>query len=135
MPSINLNEIQNYSSVFKNYFRNNHKIIIGITRYKGAEIFNSMALLDNNLKLISVYDKNNLVPFGEYLPFENFFKNYGFKKITQGYQSFSSSNRRYLININDIRFLPLICYESIFPNFVRDGLNNQTDLLINISKL
>ena len=68
LPSINLNEIQDYSSVFKNYFQSNHKIIVGITRYKEKEIFNSMALLDNDLKLISVYDKNKLVPFGEYLP-------------------------------------------------------------------
>ena len=52
-----------------------------MTRYKETEIFNSMVLLDNNLELISVYDKNKLVPFGEYLPFENFFKKYGLKKI------------------------------------------------------
>ena len=133
LPSINLNEIQDYSSVFKNYFRDNHKIIVGITRYKETEIFNSMALLDNNLKLISVYDKNKLVPFGEYLPFENFFKNYGFKKITQGYQSFSSANERSLINVNDLRFLPLICYEIIYSGSLFKDSENY-DFIINISE-
>ena len=50
--------------VRQNYFQDNHKIIVGITRNKETEIFNSMALIDNNLRLISVYDKNKLVPFG-----------------------------------------------------------------------
>ena len=133
LPSINLNEIQNYYSVFKNHFQDNHRIIIGITRYKETEIFNSMALLDNNLKLLSVYDKNKLVPFGEYLPFENFLKNYGFKKITQGYQSFSPANERSLINVNDLKFLPLICYEIIYSgNLFKDTENY--DFIINISE-
>ncbi len=133
LPIINLNEIQSYSSEFKSYFKDNHKIIIGITRHKEAEIFNSMALLDNNLNLISVYDKNKLVPFGEYLPFENFFKNYGLKKITQGYQSFSSAAERDLINVNDLSFLPLICYEIIYSG----NLNKNSDrynFIINISE-
>ncbi len=133
LPSINLNEIQEYSSIFKDYFRNNHKIIIGVTRYKETEIFNSMALLDNDLKLLSVYDKNNLVPFGEYLPLENFFKNYGFKKITQGYQSFSSANERNLINVNDLRFLPLICYEIIYSGSLNKNSENY-NFIINISE-
>ncbi len=133
LPSINLNEIQDYSSIFKNYFQDNHKIIIGITRYKETEIFNSMALLDNNLKLINVYDKNKLVPFGEYLPFENFFKNFGFKKITQGYQSFSSANARNLIRVNDVKFLPLICYEIIYSGSLSKNSDNY-DFIINISE-
>ena len=133
LPSINLNEIQDYSSVFKNYFQDNHKIIIGITRYEETKIFNSMALLDNNLKLISVYDKNKLVPFGEYLPFENFFKNYGFKKITKGYQSFSSANERNLININELKFLPLICYEIIYSGSLLNN-NENYDFIVNISE-
>ena len=133
LPSINLNEIQKYSSVFKNYFQDNHKIIVGITRYKDKEILNSMALLDNNLKLISVYDKNKLVPFGEYLPFESFFKNYGFKKITQGYQSFSSANERSTISIDDFKFLPLICYEIIYSGSLFKNSENY-DFIINISE-
>ncbi len=133
LPSINLNEIQDYSSVFKNYFQDNHKIIVGITRYKETEIFNSMALLDNDLKLISIYDKNKLVPFGEYLPFENFFKNYGFKKITQGYQSFSSASERDLINVYDKRFLPLICYEIIYSGNLFNNSENY-DFIVNISE-
>ena len=133
LPSINLNEIQKYSSVFKNYFQDNHKIIVGITRYKDKEILNSMALLDNNLKLISVYDKNKLVPFGEYLPFESFFKNYGFKKITQGYQSFSSANERSIISIDDFTFLPLICYEIIYSGSLFKNSENY-DFIINISE-
>ena len=133
LPSINLNEIQDYLSVFKNYFRNNHKIIVGITRYKEKEIFNSMALLDNDLRLIKVYDKNKLVPFGEYLPFENFLKNYGFKKITQGYQSFSSASKRDLINVDDTKFLPLICYEIIYSGSLFKNSENY-DFIINISE-
>jgi len=133
LPSINLNEIQDYSSVFKNYFQHNHKIIVGITRYKETEIFNSMALLDNDLKLLSVYDKNKLVPFGEYLPFESFFKNYGFKKITQGYQSFSSASERDLINVYDKRFLPLICYEIIYSGYLFNNSENY-DFIVNISE-
>jgi len=133
LPSVNLNEIQDYSSVFDNYFTDNHKIIIGITRYKGTEIFNSMVLLDNNLELKGVYDKNKLVPFGEYLPFENFFKKYGFKKITRGYQSFSSSSKRDLINVNDIKFLPLICYEIIYSGSLYKNYDDY-DFIINISE-
>ena len=133
LPSINLNEIEDYSSIFKNYFQNNHKIIVGITRIKETEIFNSMALLDNNLKLISVYDKNKLVPFGEFLPFENFFKKYGLKKITQGYQSFSSAKDRDFISVNDTRFLPLICYEIIYSGSLFKN-SDSYDFIINISE-
>ncbi len=64
----------------------------------------NIVVLDNNANILSKYNKNKLVPFGEFLPYENFFKKLGFKKITQGYLSFSSSDKRHVININSFNF-------------------------------
>ena len=55
------------------------KIILGINRTENFKIFNSLVLLNNKLDILAKYDKNNLVPFGEFLPFENFLRKLGLK--------------------------------------------------------
>jgi apolipoprotein N-acyltransferase len=75
------------------------------------------------------YDKKILVPFGEYFPLSNlisllFPENILFKNnLTKG-----SNNQVFTENI-----LPLICYEVIFPSFVRNNITMNTQLLVNIS--
>ena len=66
------------------------KIIMWINSHNNLEIYNSLVFLDYNLNILGKYNKNKLVPFGEFLPFENFLSKLGLKKITLGYQSFSS---------------------------------------------
>ena len=39
---------------------------MGINSKDDIEIFNSMVVLDNNLNILDQYNKNKLVPFGEY---------------------------------------------------------------------
>ena len=92
-----------------------------------------MAVLDKDLNVLAKYNKNKLVPFGEVLPFENFLSKFGIKKITQGYSSFSSDNKRNLINLNSINFLPLICYEIIYSGKINKN-NKDFDLILNISE-
>ncbi|HIF49699.1 MAG TPA: apolipoprotein N-acyltransferase, partial [Cytophagales bacterium] len=57
------------------------------------------------------------------------------KKVTQGYQSFSSGNSRELIFIDDkkFNFIPLICYEIIYSGKIYPILND-TSFIINISE-
>jgi len=141
LSSIYLNEIKKYHKIFSKAFSNLHLIILGINNleYKNniESVYNSLAIVDNNLNLISSYNKNKLVPFGEFLPMEKYFQKLGLKKITYGYKSFSKGKQRNVINIKnkyyDFKLLPLICYEIIYSGKINIKKQN-VDFIINISE-
>ena len=133
LTSIYLDDLKNYSYIFSENYSDQHKIIMGINSSEDKKVFNSMVVLDSSLNILAKYNKNKLVPFGEFLPFENFFRKFGLKKITQGYSSFSSDVERKIININNINFVPLICYEIIYSGKI-NKTNSDFDLILNISE-
>ena len=98
--------------------------------------FNSMAVFNNQLDLITNYNKVDLVPFGEFIPFENILGLIGLKTVTNNYQSFSSGETRFPLNIRnskiDLNLLPLICYEIIYSGKL--SKDNNFDYIINISE-
>jgi apolipoprotein N-acyltransferase len=88
----------------------------------GARItraYNSIYVIDHDGSVLSVYDKLHLVPFGEYLPFQDWMEKLGLVQLTKVQGGFIAGTRRRLIEIpNAPRALPLICYEAIFPEVV-----------------
>ena len=97
--------------------------MVGHIRKDQNKFYNSVSYMG------FTYDKKILVPFGEYTPLSSlintlFPKNLFFKNgITSGHD-----NQVFSKNI-----LPLICYEIIFPSFVRNSVTTSTNLLVNIS--
>ena len=128
-----INQLDNNFNEISNQLTDKSKVILGITLYDGENIFNSLAIFNKEFKLENKYNKNVLVPFGEFLPFENFLSRLGLKKITSGYQSFSSSTERNILSVGEISFLPLICYEIIFSGALSKNTNNY-DFILNISE-
>jgi len=120
-----LQDLEQYKNLFANKFSENHLIILGINNFVGSsnlkkqKYFNSLVILNHKLEILSVYNKVNLVPFGEFLPFEKILSKFGLKKITRGYNSFSAGDIRETLNLgsifNEKLILPLICYEIIYP--------------------
>ena len=133
LTNIYLEELKNYRKLFSNNYSSKHKIILGINSNKNSKIFNSLAVIDKNVNILAQYNKNNLVPFGEFLPFEGLLSNLGIKKITAGYKSFSSDVERKVLNIDNIKFLPLICYEIIYSGKLKKN-DEDFDFIINISE-
>ncbi|MBR1234413.1 apolipoprotein N-acyltransferase [Bradyrhizobium sp. AUGA SZCCT0182] len=78
--------------------------------------YNSIYAIDHDGSVLSVYDKLHLVPFGEYLPFQDWMEKLGFVQLTRVQGGFIPGTRRRAMDIpNAPRALPLICYEAIFP--------------------
>ncbi len=133
LSTIYFEDLKKFKNLFLNNFSAKHKIIIGMNIYEDHKIYNSLLVLDNELNILGKYYKNKLVPFGEFLPFEKILLKMGFKKITQGYQSFSPDNKRNLLKLSGFKFLPLICYEIIYSGKL-NKIENDYDFIINISE-
>src|SRR5205809_4651106 len=83
--------------------------------------YNSIYVIDHDGGGLSVYDKLHLVPFGEYLPFQEWMEKLGFVQLTKVHGGFIPGTRRRTMDIpNAPRALPLICYEAIFPGNVAE---------------
>ena len=139
-----LKDIKQYKNIFYDKFSENHLIILGINNFNNSDdnlktnkYFNSLVILNHKLDILSVYNKINLVPFGEFLPFEKTLSKFGLKKITRGYNSFSSGDVRTTISLGnkfgEKLILPLICYEIIYSGKIKTR-KQFPDLVINISE-
>lgn len=82
------------------------------------------------------YKKNLLVQFGEYTPLYNqlpeTLKELASNSIGSG---FSSSNIIKNISTNKGNYAPSICFEILFPEYIRKFINKDTDFMVNLNDL
>jgi apolipoprotein N-acyltransferase len=88
---------------------------------------NSVIGLHGNEEFLH-YNKHHLVPFGEYMPYQDYL---GWMPLTQigGFQAGTQPKNMQLPN--GINILPLICYEIIFPR--HSFAANTTDFIVNLT--
>jgi len=96
-------------------------VILGGQRREGPRVFNSIAVLEDDGAIAAIYDKYHLVPFGEYLPFQDLMASFGLKSMTARFGSgFSAGPGPQVLDLGRLgKVLPLICYEGIFPHELR----------------
>ena len=109
-------------------------LIFGALKIDQNNFLKNSLIIENGNQDTVFYDKAKLVPFGEYLPFidlKSYFKisersnlfGWGFKR----------GNGSELLRLsNGLKFVPLICYEAIFPNFLKPSVKN-ADFILQIT--
>ncbi|WP_461209508.1 apolipoprotein N-acyltransferase [Desulfocurvus sp. DL9XJH121] len=99
---------------------------------KRYELHNRAYLVDETAILAGHYDKEHLVPFGEYVPLGQWLGFLG--KLVQGVGDFvPGDDTGPLVTGSGVRAGMLICYESIFPELAQARVEARANLLVNIS--
>lgn len=97
-----------------------------------APYYNSLVIYNQKGKLLDKYDKFHLVPFGEYIPYE---ETLNLTPIT-GFGGFGKGSGPKTLSVEpDFFFSPLVCYEIIFPGEVTEnnGEHEKPGAIINVT--
>jgi len=95
------------------------------------ELYNRAFLLDATGAMAGVYEKEHLVPFGEYVPFREALP--FLNKLVPGIGDFRKGTQTGPLEVGRLALGMLICYEAIFPELAQDRVAEGANLLVNIS--
>ena len=113
-------------------------LVAGTVREEGssagsARFYNSVVQIDDSGQIVDAVDKVHLVPFGEYLPFEDIFAQIGLRQMVSGPMNFAAGSERHLLTISGTAsVIPYICYEVIFPALM-PAVTSPANLLLNVT--
>ena len=94
--------------------------------------YNSILAIANSGEIVGSYDKSHLVPFGEYLPFADFWKLFGIRQFVPGTNGWAAGDGRRLLQVPGTPpFLALVCYEAVFPGDIGDVA--KAEFILNIT--
>lgn len=93
--------------------------------------YNSAYLFKPDGEIAGRYDKQHLVPFGEYVPFSDYFNLPG--PLVENVGNFKSGKPGAPLSCRSASIGVLICFESIFPELAREWTASGANLLVNIT--
>lgn len=88
--------------------------------------YNTAMAFDKDAQNTGTYHKRVLIPFGEGLPFGSF--NQYFAPYISNISFFAKGQNFTKFNVNNFNYISIICYEALFPEYVRAYLNEHHDL-------
>jgi apolipoprotein N-acyltransferase len=126
---------EKFSQINKQLLQNTKTLITGQIRFdEQGYLRNSVMAFTSEGQVIDYYDKTHLVPFGEYLPYDDVLSKIGFRKIVPFGKGFAEGEKRKSIQMGHFpTFLPLICYEIIFSNVTEKQKNIDFDVIVNVT--
>ena len=95
--------------------------------------YNASVYFSDTGKRIDTYRKIRLVPFTEYFPFKKQLPWLYNILMEMDVNLWEPGIERTVFNHPDFRFSTPICFEDLFPDYVRSFVNNGADIIINIS--
>jgi apolipoprotein N-acyltransferase len=123
-----INTNPNLQKMLQSSLKEGQVLVVGAPAYENYDIYNAMYFISQDE--VKRYDKKLLVPFGEFIPARTLF--FFMKNFTNNFQDFSIGKVDNKFEFKGQSYLPLICYEAIFPFFVKTNMQKNS-IIVNIT--
>ncbi len=112
----------------------NVSLLLGSPAYRLGSgqytLFNRAYLLSGNGAAPAWYDKEHLVPFGEYMPLPSWLP---LEKLVHGVGDFAPGHDQKPLRTGDLAMGVLVCYEAIFSGLAQERVAQGANLIVIIS--
>ncbi len=98
---------------------------------EGGRYYNSVFLVGGRGIAEGRYDKQHLVPFGEYIPLRGLL--FFLQKLTVGEEDFSAGRDPALFPVRGEPVGATVCYEAIFPAILRESVREGATWFVNVT--
>lgn len=98
---------------------------------QSTRLYNSALLLKPDGRVAGTYHKSHLVPFGEYVPLQEYLP--FLAPLVEAAGNFSAGTIDRPLEHGKARLGILICFESVFPDLTRQWLMTGANLLVNLT--
>lgn len=121
-----------YQNLIRQAVPQNGYLMTGVVRYdkNNDALYNSLSVIDDAGKTVAFYDKNHLVPFGEYIPLRKYLPAW-IRPVANQIADLQKGEKFKVLKVSGLPpFGALICYEIIFPDDVINRKNKPQFIVV-----
>lgn len=121
-----------YQKLIKEAVPEGGYLMTGLVRLdeESGKLYNSLAVINDKGQTVAFYDKNHLVPFGEYIPFRKYLPAW-IRPVANQIADLQKGEKFKVIDVVGVPpFGALICYEIIFPDEVINRKNKPKFIVV-----
>ena len=103
-------------------------LIVGTAHFQERRIYNTILVLSSRGESVGTYAKTRLVPFGEYVPWRDFWTAIGLGNLIDPFLPFDQTPGEEVRPVGALGIM--ICFESTFPGVARELARRGAEVLL-----
>ncbi|MBC7220783.1 apolipoprotein N-acyltransferase [Candidatus Bipolaricaulota bacterium] len=103
-------------------------LVVGTADFQEGRIYNTILVVSSQGEIVGTYAKTRLVPFGEYVPWRDFWTGIGLGSLIDPFLPFDQTPGEAVRPVGNLGIM--VCFESTFPGISRELVRTGAEVLI-----
>ena len=122
-----------FNKLNEDFYAQNKSLITGFVKIENGMNYNSVGVFGKSYSDANFYNKEHLLPFGEYLPYRNLISKLFNTSLFPSSDFSRGVNYNPYLEFNNHYAYPVICFEIAFPDQLLRNFSQASDFILHLS--